>query len=66
MKNNILVIPAPTAASVIAKSGDSMKSQITDITKLYAVKIMSDTNKLFVIQTERAHITKNATNMYWI
>ena len=30
----VLVTPAPTAASVIARSGDCKQTQITDITRL--------------------------------
>ena len=33
-KNRMLVTPAPTAASVMARSGDSSSIQIMDITRL--------------------------------
>ena len=36
-KNKILVTPAPTAASVMARSGDSRHTHKTDITRLYDI-----------------------------
>ena len=58
-KNNILVIPVPTAASVMARSGASKNIHTTDITTLYAINIITALKSLFVTETSTAHTIKN-------
>jgi hypothetical protein len=55
IKNRMLVTPAPTAASVIARSGDSSMSHMTDIIELYPIWISTAESRFFVNATEAAH-----------
>lgn len=60
-KNSRLVTPAPTAASVIAKSGDSRSTHIMDMMELYDMKIITDANKFFVKLQKIAQRIRNTS-----
>jgi len=62
-KKRILVTPAPTAASVIARSGDSRINQIIAITRLNAMYKTTDTRSLLEKLTEMAHIIKKSNKI---
>ena len=47
IKNNIPLTPAPTAASVMARSGDSISIHMTAITRLYALNSIMHTSESF-------------------
>ena len=63
MKNKTLVTPAPTAASVIAKSGACNNTQITDMTTEYELKIIIDVNKFLLNPAAIAQTTKKTNKI---
>ena len=56
-----LVMPAPTAASVIARSGDSSRIQITLIASDCPMKMTSAVSRFFVSETETAQLMMNTS-----
>ena len=66
IKKSKLVIPAPTAASVIARSGDSKMIQITDMIRLNPMYISMEFNRFFEKLTEIAHAIRANIRIYVI
>ena len=62
-KNRILVMPAPTAASVTARSGDSSSAHTTAIIVLYAMKMIIAGRSRFVRFTPMAQTISNIRRM---
>jgi hypothetical protein len=63
LKNKTLVTPAPTAASVIAKSGDCNNTQMIAIIDEYDMKTIIDVNVSLMKHIDNANNTKITSNV---